>query len=391
MKNNSQRKTFNSTTMNAKYIFTLIALSIGFNVKASTNFFEQTPDYDSALSLFSSPLFNVLLGTVVLLLIFIMTLSGVLKDVVTNKVRDEKNNSGNVAGVITVLILFSGSSLFAQGSANTELIAPYIDIPTGVFYTLLTAIGFEIIILISLLSLIRSFTKKYEEVVKEEPSLLEVLNASVAVEDEDTIMLDHDYDGIRELDNDLPPWWKYGFYLTIITGTIYLFNYHILQTSPLQAEEWEISMEKARLAKEEYQKMNANSVNENNVTLLTDAAEIEKGGKTYQEMCFACHGKYGEGGVGPNLTDEYWLHGGSIKDIFFSIKYGWPNKGMKSWEADMSPSQIHQVSSYIKTLQGTNPDNAKEKQGELYVEQVVVESDSLATDSASTAALPKAE
>ncbi|MEX2379622.1 MAG: cytochrome c, partial [Vicingaceae bacterium] len=92
-----------------------------------------------------------------------------------------------------------------------------------------------------------------------------------------------------------------------------------------------------------------------------------KGAAIYQGNCATCHGQLGEGGAGPNLTDDYWIHGGSIKDIFSTVKYGVPEKGMISWQTQFSPEQMQQVSSYIMTLVGTNPPNQKDAEGELYV------------------------
>lgn len=182
-------------------------------------------------------------------------------------------------------------------------------------------------------------------------------------------MLDHDYDGIKELDNNLPPWWKYGFYLTIIIGVVYLVNYHITGISPLQKEEYKLSVKKAEAEVAEYMKKSANNVDENTVKMLSGASDLAAGKDAFIATCAACHGRAGEGGVGPNLTDDYWIHGGSVKDIFKTIKYGWPDKGMKSWKDDFSPMQIAQLTSFIRTLKGTNPPNPKEKQGELYTEQ----------------------
>jgi cytochrome c oxidase cbb3-type subunit 3 len=173
----------------------------------------------------------------------------------------------------------------------------------------------------------------------------------------------HDYDGIRELDNKLPPWWLYGFYGTILFACVYLWRYHVSHTAPLSGEEYAISVQKADAAKAEYLKKTASLVDETTVKQLTGADELEAGQKIFESTCFACHGKAGEGGVGPNLTDEYWLHGGSIQDVFKTIKYGWPDKGMKSWKDDFSPSQIAQLASYVRSLQGTHPANAKAPQG----------------------------
>ena len=92
------------------------------------------------------------------------------------------------------------------------------------------------------------------------------------------------------------------------------------------------------------------------------------------DNCAACHGSAGEGGVGPNLIDDYWVHSGGIKEIFKTIKYGWPEKGMKSWQQDLGAKQIHEVACFIKSLHGSNPPNQKDKQGEFYKEKTVNDS-----------------
>jgi cytochrome c oxidase cbb3-type subunit 3 len=205
---------------------------------------------------------------------------------------------------------------------------------------------------------------KLAEKVKEK-SILEKLNASVDIEREEEIMLNHNYDGIRELDNDLPPWWKYSFYLTIVVAFVYMIHYHIAGTGDLQTAEYNKEIEKAKTEIAEYMKGAANNVDETNVKML-EGADIENGKQLFISTCAACHGKFGEGGVGPNLTDAYWMHGGGLADVFKSIKYGWVDKGMKAWKEDLSPIQIAQVTSFIKTLYGTNPPNAKAPQGDLY-------------------------
>jgi cytochrome c oxidase cbb3-type subunit 3 len=109
-------------------------------------------------------------------------------------------------------------------------------------------------------------------------------------------------------------------------------------------------------------------VDENTVTLLTDATALAEGKKLYGASCSPCHGADGQGVVGPNLTDDYWLHKGGIKDVFKTIKYGVQEKGMKAWKDDFSPVQLAEISSYIKSLQGTKPAGAKEPQGDLFTE-----------------------
>ena len=125
-------------------------------------------------------------------------------------------------------------------------------------------------------------------------------------------------------------------------------------------------MQEAEQQREAYLAKAKNNVDENTVKQLTDASDLDAGKKAFTTMCAACHAADGGGGVGPNLTDEYWLHGGSVKDIFKTITYGWPDKGMKSWKDDYSPLQIQQLTSYVMSLHGTKPATPKEAQGEIY-------------------------
>ena len=195
-------------------------------------------------------------------------------------------------------------------------------------------------------------------------SLWKGLTDAVPLDKEETIMLDHNYDGIRELDNHLPPWWIGLFYGTIIFAIIYGFNYHWFGWSPLSGGEYEQEVATAQKQIEEFQAKNANSIDEKTVKVLTDANTLGKGKEIFTGKCAACHGAAGEGGVGPNLTDEYWLHGGTINDVFATIKNGVPDKGMISWKATLKPNEIQNVANYILSIQGTNPANAKAPQGE---------------------------
>lgn len=199
----------------------------------------------------------------------------------------------------------------------------------------------------------------------------DILTKAVPVEKEVDIMLDHDYDGIKELDNSLPPWWVWGFYITIIWSFLYLGHYHLFRTGPLQTEEYNISMQEAAdQAKEREAKMK-DFVSAETITALNTPEALGAGKGIYTTNCVACHGVGGEGGVGPNLTDDFWIHGGGIKNIFKLITDGAPSKGMISWKSQLSPKQIQQVSSYILTMYGTNPAGGKEPQGEKYVEEIV--------------------
>ncbi|MEO0583095.1 MAG: cbb3-type cytochrome c oxidase N-terminal domain-containing protein, partial [Bacteroidota bacterium] len=163
------------------------------------------------------------------------------------------------------------------------------------------------------------------------------LTDAVPVAQEASIDMGHDYDGIRELDNNLPPWWKYGFYFTIGFAMVYLVHFHVVELSFLNwffgpsnssTEEYVIAMEEAEIQKKAYLAKQANLVDERTATYMVDASDIAKGKELFSsKTCVVCHGQQGEGGIGPNLTDRYWLHGGDVKDIFATIKYGVPAKG----------------------------------------------------------------
>ncbi|HKK74821.1 MAG TPA: cbb3-type cytochrome c oxidase N-terminal domain-containing protein [Saprospiraceae bacterium] len=195
----------------------------------------------------------------------------------------------------------------------------------------------------------------------------------VPIEKEEDIMFDHSFDGIRELDNSLPPWWVAMFYMTIVIGVVYFGYHHVLGYGQSTAERYEAQMERAEEQVQAYLASQANLVDETNVAPLEDEGQLALGKSIYDANCLACHGAFGEGGVGPNLTDAYWIHGGSIKDVFSTIKYGVPEKGMIAWQSQLRASEMQQVASYIMTMQGTNPPNAKEPQGELFEAESVIE------------------
>ena len=191
-----------------------------------------------------------------------------------------------------------------------------------------------------------------------------------AIEEEDEIILDHNYDGIKELDNNLPPWWLYMFYATIIFAAVYLVRYHVLGADNQEMEYAQAVAE----AKRELAAFKSNSkeavIDAETVTVLTDAGDLSRGKAVYNLNCAACHIADGGGGIGPNLTDEYWILGGGIKNIFNTISNGGRDgKGMVAWNKTLKPKDIQKVASYILSLQGTTPAKPKEPQGELYKEE----------------------
>ncbi len=263
------------------------------------------------------------------------------------------------------------------------------------------------------------------------------------------VLLDHDYDGIHELDNDLPPWWLYLFYFSIVFAIVYMLDYHVFHISGLSAEEYQMEVnpnwkpaeqagtnnpfhfyhtpwhtdneevtpyiQKKYLAyngplnssevliveamrrsdgetleklKDAFPKMwdylqrsganasipsaplaSAAAEEEiEEIEALTDATDINSGHEIFVKNCVSCHGVQGQGGIGPNLTDDYWLHGSDISHIAHTITTGVPSKGMITWRGVLSKKQIQQVASFIMTLHGTNPPNAKAPQGTLAAE-----------------------
>ncbi|MDB5135021.1 MAG: Cbb3-type cytochrome c oxidase subunit CcoP2 [Mucilaginibacter sp.] len=181
--------------------------------------------------------------------------------------------------------------------------------------------------------------------------------------EEKELLIAHDYDGIQELDNPIPAWFMYLFYATIIFAAGYLLTYHVFKVAPLQYDEYKTEMAQADIANKIYLSKAANRVDENTVKLTKDPTVLAAGQVVFKTTCVACHGEHAQGNVGPNLTDDYWLHGNKINDLFKTIKYGVLSKGMPTWEKQLSPKQISDVANYVKSIKGTNPSNPKEPQG----------------------------
>ena len=211
---------------------------------------------------------------------------------------------------------------------------------------------------------------------------IQKMNASVPVEHEHDIELDHSYDGIAELDNHLPPWWKWLFYGTIGWAVVYMIVFHITDTMPLSQEEYH---QELAMAEEEVKKFQASQpqaiIDENTLTYTDDATTIENGKTIFLgNNCGGCHRNDGGGNtIGPNLTDEYWLHGGEIKNVFLTIKNGAIEKGMPAWGKSMSAQDVRDVTFFVMSLQGTNPPEAKGPQGEFFKQELIPKSDSLRT------------
>ena len=267
------------------------------------------------------------------------------------------------------------------------------DDPTILLYTvtgfIFIVLLLVLIVTVYLLQVIRQMTEmNARELAKrkgieyqEEPSwwsqVMQWSNRSVPLEKEETVMLDHNYDGIRELDNYLPPWWKWLFYATIVWGAGYLFVFHVAGSWPLQDDEYQAEVRAADEQLRALKKAEPGEViDENTVAAVTDAIALADGKSTYTSICSSCHRLDGGGDIGPNLTDAYWKHGGDIRSIFKVVKNGVSGTNMVAWGSSMSPEKIRNVSSYVLTLVGTSPSNAKKPEGDLYQPQAPAAVDS---------------
>ncbi len=340
----------------------------------------------------------VLLLIISILLAFVIWGMGQVLVVLGRQILDKNKKTPGAAAVIILLGLsLLGQAGFAQDANAGQVVKEipnYGGLSETTFYLFVTVIGME---LVAILFLAFSIRRMYTELLPEKvnaPATSSRFSAwwgrldkrlftkAIPVEQEADVLMDHNYDGIQELDNALPPWWKYGFIFTIGVAAIYLLNFHVFGFGKNPSEEYTAEMENARMAKEAFEAKNKDRIDENNVP-MADAAGLAwaSGIFTTPSLCMSCHGPQGQGNSGPNLTDDYWLHKGSLNDIYQSIKHGYPDKGMQAWNQVYTPKEISFLASYVKSLRGTNLPNPKAPQGDLYTEAPPVPG----TDSAKSA------
>lgn len=236
--------------------------------------------------------------------------------------------------------------------------------------TMLILFGFAVVLVLFLAVIIEFFRNVRREYIakgKDVPQLIDLFGIfdgdikGWSGHNNDEVMAGHEYDGIREFDNDLPPWWKYMFYISITFGVIYAIHYHFLGTGDLQTEEY--------IKQAEYHKKMYPEIDPVWSTVVTDEARLKEAKETFIGNCAACHGENAQGMTGPNLTDQYWLYKGGVNDVFQSIKHG-RSRGMKAWKADFGNDKIHAIASYVLSLQGSSPEGALDPEGELYTGEV---------------------
>ena len=328
----------------------------------------------------------LLVFVAVILLVVIWGLGQVLLTLNKQLLQKRKGNSAVPLAVLIISLLSLTESVQAQtADAATAVVEPaanYGGLSQLEFYAISTVIGLEVLVIFFLAFMVR---RSYRELSGAADAVLaeskqtklsawwsnldkQLFTRAVPVEQEADILLDHDYDGIKELDNALPPWWKWGFYFTIIVAVIYIFNYHVFGTGKNPEQEYAAEMAEGKRIEELYKARTKDLVDENNIT-LADADGIAAGKALFAQSCVACHLADGGGSIGPNLTDEYWIHGGGLNDIYKTIKIGYPDKGMQSWQTMYSPAQMRNLTGYVKSLQGTKPANPKAPQGDLYAEK----------------------
>lgn len=328
-------------------------------------------------------LFWILVSTAILQAFAIVTVGNAIKTLLDNDTFKQKlrKHRDGVKKISAISLLLTSTTLLSAQENTTVVLTSYATEESVNAFVILNLFFLSILLYLkNMYNKLYNIDVKEKVVIAKEKAIkkarrkwwMKTLTDSVSIEEEYKVATDHEYDGITELDNNLPPWWKWGFYLSIVFAAVYLLHYHVFKTGDLQISAYEKSKIEAEAKIAQYLKDQALNVDENTATYLSEASDLAVGKNLFMESCKVCHGAAGEGLVGPNLTDDYWIYGGDIKDIFKTIKYGAKN-GMKSWKDELNPVQMQQVASFIKSLKGTNPPNAKHPQGELYVEEEVAE------------------
>lgn len=285
-----------------------------------------------------------------------------------------------IIAIISVLFIFTMPFVFTEISASYEEPYNFLEnpLPWLVLTTFVVVLVMFVWLLVVALTKVQALEDEKNGVAPEDSvnnfgvwfkQLMQKWTKAKAIESEEEIVLDHNYDGIKELDNSLPPWWVYMFYITIIFAVVYLVRFHVLDGDN-QEMEYNKAVAEAKAELEKYKETATDLVDITTVTLLTEEKDLNRGKAIYNLNCAACHLADGGGSIGPNLTDEYWILGGGIKNVFKTVSEGGRDgKGMVAWNKILKPVDIQKVSSYILSLQGTKPANPKKAEGEIWKEE----------------------
>ncbi|MEX1001605.1 MAG: cbb3-type cytochrome c oxidase N-terminal domain-containing protein [Crocinitomicaceae bacterium] len=345
---------------------TLFSTSLSYSQEteeAITVSATQTRNLYEKFGMTSTELFLLMMGLTLVLLIILIGIALNLKHVLDYKLKKFKEKGESVKVGLLLIGTFLGFDSFAA-SPTTPQSTSHIPFPDESFWILL---GLDILLVMIILYLVGLMNGVLHEFVP--PKKWKIwkkwkrsLTDAKPLEEEGSILMDHEYDGIRELDNNLPPWWKYGFYITIIWSVGYLAYYHLLGGT-LQEEEYLIEMAEGERLEAQYIADHPELITIDNVELVLDASTLNKGRSIFNEFCVTCHMEGGAGGSGPNLTDEFWIYKGDIKGVFETIAEGADN-GMKAWKNQLNGAEIQAVASYILQLDPILPPQGQAPKGE---------------------------
>ncbi|HLU87973.1 MAG TPA: cbb3-type cytochrome c oxidase N-terminal domain-containing protein, partial [Taishania sp.] len=338
---------------------------------------KYVPNYSKNITLF-----YWFIGVTIVLLLAIAMMANSISSLIKSAYfkerivkRHEERNAGGSSSALTVLLiigfLFAGNELFGMTFNRPGMAKegePWLLVENRDLYwflaidlVLLGVVFYLRWLFMNFMKMVRKPKVKQVE-VSVTKKLNKVLTDAVAIEEEHKILMDHEYDGIQELDNNLPPWWVWGFYATIVFAVVYLFHYHVLGTGDLQIKAYEKEMVAKQKEVEEYLTKMAMNVDETTAELLEDPSELNQGKVIFEVNCATCHLEDGSGKIGPNLTDKTWIYGYDIKELFGVIKYGTSN-GMPEHASKLKPTQIQQVASYVLHFQEAK--NGKEPEGKI--------------------------
>lgn len=358
----------------AQYI-TRISLAIGTLFAPSAMIAQDDMD-----KIVSGEHFGIADGTLIIILVSMAVLLSIIILIINSSIRNIAETKGfwkgknmNKIPMLIAAFTFAGHS----ASAATEKATSIFVLDDASFwglimvnFVLLSIVLYQVYMLGKITDHLRGYEAVEPAFAESGPSwfekAMEKMQGSVPIEQEADVMMDHAYDGIHELDNVLPPWWKYGFYLTIVVAFIYMAHYHILGTGDLQIAEFEKSNQIAAIELEAYNAKIASKVNEKTMVFENNASYLESGKAIFDANCVTCHAADGGGINGPNFTDQYWVYGGDAKSIYHTIKYG-AKKGMQAWQTKLSPVQMRDVTYYIYSLEGTTPLSPKAPEGEIFI------------------------